>query len=179
MLDLKENFQKEFERRIIDLMKEEEFTDIIFLCIGTSKIIGDAIGPIIGTKLKSSENKYMHIYGTFENNLNFNNAKNIIEDINRNYKKPCIVSIDAALSNKNKLGDIVIESGYIKLGKALGKCLMFYSHINIKCVVGNYSDNKEKNLNILKNISIEKAFEISNIVSDGIKKFIKKTCISV
>lgn len=173
MLNIKEGFEQEFKRRMINLNRENEFSDVIFLCIGTSKIIGDAIGPILGSNLKNIENEFIHVYGTIENNLHFNNTKNIIESISRNYRNPCIVSIDAALSEKNNIGDIVIGSGFIKLGKALNKSFGVYSDINIKCIVGNYYSDREKNLTILRNVSVDEIIKISNILLEGIENVVK------
>lgn len=174
MLEIKKKFEIELEEKMINLMINNEFSDIVFLCIGTSKIIGDAIGPILGSNLKDIENEFIHIYGTIENNLHFNNTKNIINNINRNYINPCIVSIDAALSNKNNIGDIVIGKGFIKLGKALDKNFGVYCNINIKCIVGNYYDDREKNLKILNKVSIEEIIKISSIVSEGIRNVFNK-----
>ncbi len=136
MLNTRKKFEIELENKIKNLMVNNEFSDIIFLCIGTSKIIGDAIGPILGSNLKDIENEFIHIYGTIEKNVHFNNTKNIIESINRNYINPCIISIDAALSNNNSIGDIIIGRGFIKLGKALDKNFGVYCDVNIKCIVG-------------------------------------------
>lgn len=174
MLNARKKFEIELEDKIINLMVNNEFSDMIFLCIGTSKIIGDAIGPILGSNLKDIENEFIHIYGTIENNLHFNNTKNIIESINRNYINPCIVSIDAALSNNNSIGDIVIGKGFIKLGKALDKNFGVYSDVNIKCIVGSYYEDREKNLKILNKVSTEEIIKTSNIVSEGIRNVLKK-----
>lgn len=173
MIELRVKFEKELEKKLDYLIRNNKFSNIIFLCIGTSKIIGDSIGPIVGSKLKSLENRYIHIYGTLENNLNFNNTKKIVETINSNYANPCIITIDAALSNYN-LGNIVLEKGFIKIGKALQKCLCFYSDVNIKCVVGNYYDSKSRNIQILQEVTVEEVFKMASIISEGIKNVLNK-----
>ena len=179
MNKIRVEFEKKLEEQIVDLINNKRFSNIIFLCIGTSKITGDSIGPIVGSNIKRLENEYIHIYGTVENNLNFNNAKKIIENINSNYINPCIITIDAALSNNNSLGDIVLGKGFMKIGKALEKSLCFYSDINIKCVVGKYHYNINKNFDILQSVTIEEIARISNILSNGIRNVLKKVCIYV
>ena len=174
--------QLEFERtlksRIIKLCRNEEISNIIFLCIGTNKIIGDAIGPIVGSKIKHLENSYIRIYGTVENNLNFNNAKTIIKDVYNNYDKSCIITIDAAMSNNANLGDIFFSSGIIKIGKALEKKLSFYSDINIKYVVGESLFNKNRNLEVLKNVEKEKINEDALFMSKGIENVMSQLATS-
>ena len=169
MLNKQINFERMLKNRIIKLYRNEEISNIIFLCIGTNKIIGDAIGPIVGSKIKHLENSYIKIYGTEENNLNFNNAKTTIQNIYNNYKKTCIITIDAALSDNANSGDIFFSSGFIKIGKALEKTLCFYSDINIKYVVGESLFNKKKNLEVLKNVAKEKVSKDALFISKGIE----------
>ena len=81
-------FIKEFEEKICKVYINGNYSNLIFLCIGTNKIVGDSVGPIIGNNLKSIENEYMQIYGTLDNTLNFINAKQTIEKIYNNFEKP-------------------------------------------------------------------------------------------
>ena len=174
--DRKQHFEKELEYSMKEL--EKGFSHLIFLCVGTDLILGDSIGPIIGTKLKKLENEYIKIFGTLSKTLNFNNARNEINNIYLNYQNPYIITIDAALSNFNEVGDIVLDKGFIKIGKALEKSICFYSNTNIKCVVGNNVCMKE-NLNQLKNIEEQEIYSMANIVYNGIKKVLNKINIYV
>ena len=170
-------FVQELEMQLKDW--KEGFSNIVFLCVGTSSIVGDAIGPMVGTKLKTIENDYLQVYGTLSENLNFNNAVEIIKNIYASYEKPYLITVDAALSKHKKIGDIIIESGYIKLGKALEKNICFYSNANIKCVVGRYYNEKSENLKELYNLKLEESFKMANTVSQGIKNVLKKSNIYV
>ena len=172
-------FMKEFEEKISEFYLKDNYSNLVFLCIGTNKIVGDSVGPIIGNKLKNMENKYMQIYGTLDNTLNFINAKEIIENIYNNFSNPYLITIDAALSNANNKGDIVLGKGYIKLGKALQKSICFYSNVNIKCVVGRAYSEKDRNLRELKKVSLKETEKMAEIVSNGIKNVLKKSNIYV
>lgn len=174
-----QNLEKRLEEKISKISICSGFSNIIFLCVGTSKIIGDSLGPIIGSKLKCLENEFIHIYGTIEQNLNFMNAKMIIEKINSIYENPYIITIDAALSNKGRIGDITIETGYIKIGKALEKSLCFYSNINIKCIVGKVFQDKEKNLEELQKVTIDNLLILSNNISNAIINVLEKKIVVV
>lgn len=176
---MKTEFYDKFKQKFVKLIKNNKFSDIIFLCIGTSKIVGDAIGPIVGSKLKKLENEYIHIYGTIESNLNFNNTKKIIKSINSNYRNPCIITIDAALSCNNNIGDIIVGSGIIKIGKALKKNLCFYSDLNIKCIVGMYFYNENENFRILQNSKIEQIMKLGISISNDIKDVLENCIIKI
>lgn len=168
-----QNFENELKTKISREIENEGISNIVFLCIGTSKIIGDAIGPAIGSRLKCIESEYVQVYGTIEKNLNFKNTKEVIENIFNKYKNPYIVTIDAALSNKRNFGDIVLGSGYIKIGKALEKSLCFNSNISIKCVVGKKYQDKIKNFDVLRSVEIKNLVKFSEYVSNGIIKVVR------
>ena len=170
-------FTKKFEKNLFDL--NNNYSNIAVLCIGTNSIIGDSVGPIVGTFLKPLENDNLKIYGDMQNTLNFENARSIINDIYRNYEKPYIITVDAALSSSKVVGDIVLSKGYIKIGKALEKSICFYSNINIKCVVGKHMRVKRDNILELSHASEKEIYNMSKIVSAGIENVFKKIEIYV
>ena len=164
-------FFMQLEENILDLT--EDYSHIIILCIGTGKIVGDSIGPLIGENIKLLENKYIKIYGDLNNTINFRNAREILTEIYENFDKPYIITIDAALGSKDNIGQIVLNKGYIKIGKALEKNICFYSNINIKCVVGLNTNSKENNMQQLRNVEEKEVYDIVSIVSLGIKEVLK------
>ena len=86
--------------------------DITFVCIGNSSIIGDSLGPLVGTYLSNiyGFNNNIKIFGTLDNNINFFNVFEF-----DNYKNSYIVLIDSALGNSNNIGNIIIDSGQLVL----------------------------------------------------------------
>ena len=168
-------FIRDLEVCVNDL--NEEYSNVIILCIGTKKIIGDSIGPIIGENIKYMENEYLRIYGALENTINFNNAKSILTEIYENFDNPYLITIDAALGNKESMGRVILNKGYIKIGKALEKSICFYSNLTIKCVVGENTNSRFNNLIELKNADVEQVKKMANIVSSGIEKVLTKLAI--
>ncbi len=148
------------------------YSNVIILCIGTKKVLGDSVGPLVGENIKYLENEYIKIYGVLEHTINFNNAKNIIGDIYKNFDNPYIITIDSALGSKENMGQVILNKGYIKIGKALEKSICFYSNLNIKCVVGKNTNSMVNNLVELKNVDIEEINNIVQIVSKGIENFL-------
>ena len=47
-----------------------EWSEIIFLCIGTDRVTGDCLGPYIGAQLSSHAFPMVHVYGTLSAPLN-------------------------------------------------------------------------------------------------------------
>ena len=169
------NFVKELQKCLTDV--KEDYSNFVILCIGTDEVIGDSIGPTIGSRLKRMENDYFKIYGELKKTLDFFNAKEVINSVYKNYEKPYIVTIDAALSNSNRVGDIILNKGYMKIGKALERSICFYSNININCIVGRNFGTKESNLKELIKADEKSILEMSELVSLGIKKVLEEVYV--
>ncbi len=180
---LKEN--KEYKRFVWEfsniLKQNKQNKNIIFLCIGTSKIMGDSIGPIVGTNLKKDLKKYLKfkrnlniennnikIIGDMSNNFSYNNIEDNIKIIKNTSKNNFIIVIDSALSSENNIGKIFVHNRGMKYAEALKRNNEIIGDMSIKAVVGKNTQNRFKNFTILKNISSQRIITMSNIVSKGI-----------
>lgn len=88
--------------RVISKFTFEKIKDkkeIVIVCAGTTRIIGDALGPITGTFL--TENNVKNVYGTLQKPVDAINLTKVIEEIKSNYFKPYIIAVDSAVSLGN------------------------------------------------------------------------------
>ena len=152
--------------------QQRDYFDIIFLCIGTDRIIGDCLGPIVGTKLKNKfekQNIYnINIYGTLDENVSYSNIEDVLKTINDKYDDAYIISVDSALSNKENIGKVFIKEGKLSLGKSLNKKKIEIGDISISGVVGKNCKIPKYNFNILQNISLNEVLKLANVVYKGI-----------
>ena len=58
----------------------KKFEDLVLLCIGTDKITGDCLGPLVGSKLKQRKFPYP-LYGTLEKPLHAGNLTEQLPEI--------------------------------------------------------------------------------------------------
>ena len=67
----------------------KQFSTILILCIGTNKVVGDSIGPMVGESLlkllKYKQN--VKIYGSMKEPLSFANTKQVLKEILIKYKQ--------------------------------------------------------------------------------------------
>lgn len=138
------------------------FDSIVFICIGSNKVTGDCLGPLVGSYLKSMYKAT--VYGDMKNPINYQNAEKIMKKVENNNGESLKVVIDSALG-KN-IGDIIIDDGKVEIGKGLNKNKNIYGDISIKVVVGKNYHNNIKNIQELKNKNIE---EIDKIAIDVVK----------
>lgn len=104
----------------------------IFVCIGTDKCIGDAVGPWIGTLLE--ENGYK-VIGTLEKPCHAVNMKERLKELKKNYKGYKVIVIDACIGKEGDIGKVVIEEGPLKPGRGLNKKLGKIGDIAVKVIV--------------------------------------------
>lgn len=155
-----------------------EDKDIVFLCIGSDRYVGDSLGPLVGTMLKESQVPY-RVYGTLEDPVHAFNLKVILKEINKQFIKPLIFSIDACLGDKNQVGYVIFKEGPLAPGKALEKMLPEVGDYHFKGMV-NYIDplptsqflNDTRLYTVMKLAKIivkviTKVKEVENLSGDG------------
>ena len=90
----------------------------IFVCVGTDRIIGDSLGPIVGSLLQDRiPNK---VYGTVENPVHALNVNEIGKTIKEKHEGTTIVAIDACIGITIPKGSIRLRNTPVKPGK--GAC---------------------------------------------------------
>lgn len=109
--------------------------DIVILCIGTDRSTGDALGPLVGTKLKSLHPDTLHVYGTLEEPVHAINLADKIEQITSIHRTPLVIAIDACLGQFSNVGNINVADGPIKPGAGVKKELPAVGTFHITGIV--------------------------------------------
>lgn len=145
----------------------------VVLCIGTSKCIGDSLGPMVGENLCRKINKAnIYVFGNLKNNITYQNVDILLSKINRKIQNPYLILVDSALANKENIGKIVISKNKTIIGSALSKSNYKFGNISIKGIVGENKDNNIKNYNILNNVSKNLIQNLSNKIQDKIMQYL-------
>ncbi len=144
--------------------------EIVFLCIGTTTIIGDSFGPNVGTLLKKflNQNKNIKVIGDLKNAMTYNEIENNIDYIKEKYSNSLIIVLDSALSARHNIGKIFVQNRGLKYAESLRKQNDYIGNISIKAVVGENANNNIENFKTLKKVSIDQVKLMCNIVSKGI-----------
>lgn len=135
-------FSKDFEidgkiaENIYKSFLESGKEDIILFNIGTDKIVGDCLGPLLGT-IVSNNLKNINVYGTLESPIHAKNIEENIDQIHKIHKNSYIVAIDAAVGKKEDIGSITLSSSPIKAGAAFKDSLPEIGDCSIKGAVSD------------------------------------------
>ena len=121
---------------------------IVFLCVGSSKLTGDSLAPKIGDKLIES-NLPCYVYGTTSNNVNRKNLDSYLDFINKVHQNCILITIDAGLSKTIPIGSVKVSKGGITPGGAICKKSKKIGDIGILGVVNYYDNDIIKALNMV------------------------------
>lgn len=91
---------------------------IYFACIGTDRSTGDALGPLVGSRLEALG---FPVVGTLDNPLH---AVNLEERLSEIPKNAYVVAVDACLGNVSSVGQIKHSKGPVKPGAGVDKDLL-------------------------------------------------------
>lgn len=140
----------------------------IIVCVGSDLVLGDSLGPLVGTLLKKKNIK-TYIYG----NLNFpitakevEYAKNYIKIMHEN---SFIIAIDAAVGEEEDIGLIKVIDKGLKPGLGAGKNLGVLGDASI---IGIVSTKSNKNYNLFNLTRLNLVYRLAEKIADGIEKYI-------
>lgn len=107
----------------------------VLFCIGTDRITGDSLGPLVGYKLKKLRYKNFHVYGTLEEPIHALNIDMIFEEVIKKHPQLPIIAVDASLGHISHLGCITVSKGSLKPGIGVKKNLKTVGDVSITGIV--------------------------------------------
>lgn len=162
------NFVCDFSNNLRQKIQGIEISKLIFLCIGTNRVIGDCFGPLVGSKLKHffSQEENIEVIGDIENIVSLKNVYSIINQIQE--QEAFVIAIDAALSCNNKIGTIIVNQNKMNIGSGINKRNLYIGDISIKGIVAKDLKNPKHNFNTLQNMPLSVIIDMAECVSTGI-----------
>lgn len=140
----------------------------IFICIGSDLVLGDSLGPLVGTFLKRKRVS-SYVYGT----LNYPITAKEIEYAKKYLKQmhpDCItVAIDAAVGSVEDIGLIRVLNKGLKPGLGVEKNLCVIGDISI---VGIVSEKSLKNYSLFNLTRLNLVYKMAEKIADGIETYI-------
>lgn len=171
------NFILELNQEI-KKVREKDYSDLVFLCIGTDRVTGDCFGPLVGYRLnRLLKNLYRRkdilVVGDLEEPVSTSNIKEKMQYLYKICPNPYIIAIDAAVSRKEKVGNLVIAKEGIKIGKGLDKNLQEVGNISIKAVVSKDYHIPKMNFMGLQNVPLSLVMDLAETTANGIYEIMK------
>lgn len=106
----------------------------VILCIGSDRVTGDCIGPLVG-HLLSSRNLSCTVLGTLETPVTALNLTETVMLAKRKYAGRKIIAVDSCVGEKDELGRIRVSRNSLRPGLACGKKLPKVGDVSITATV--------------------------------------------
>lgn len=142
------------------LPKNINYEDIVFLCIGTDRSTGDALGPLLGTALEKLG--YDNVIGTVHYPAHALNLQARLDSIPSH---KFIIAVDACLGKREYISTISIHDGPLRPGAAVNKNLPTCGDISIKGIV-NLGGFQE--YTVLQNTRLSVVINLVDIIAESI-----------
>jgi putative sporulation protein YyaC len=108
---------------------------VVFACIGTDRSTGDALGPLVGQRLRRLGCPAESVIGTLEEPLHALNLAERLGPLATADPRPLVIAVDAALGASANVGTITLRPGGLKPGQGVGKALPEVGELSITATV--------------------------------------------
>lgn len=108
----------------------------VFICIGSDRVTGDSLGPIIGSELKRAFRGRIPVYGTLDMPVHALNLSTVLGAVQAHHKNDVLIAIDASLGVPEHQGYITLGKGSLTPGAGVHKNLESIGDIFITGIVG-------------------------------------------
>jgi len=144
--------------------------ELVLLCIGTDRITGDSLGPIIGHNLVKHRTFGRRsalrpvVYGTLESPVHAKNLPQALEMIHTRHAGPLIVAVDASLGRPQSVGYITIGCGALSPGAGVMGGLPDVGDIYVTGIVNR---SGAANLVTLQNTHLALVVKLADVITRG------------
>ncbi|MGG0183912.1 spore protease YyaC [Bacillus tropicus] len=146
---------------------------IILICIGTDRSTGDALGPLVGTKLEQVGIKNFQVFGTLDDPVHALNLEEKIQNIQKDNPTSFIIAVDACLGKSQSIGSINTGMGPSKPGAAMNKKLPAVGDLHIHGIVNL---NGFMEFFVLQNTRLSLVMKMADVIAQSIKETDQKIC---
>lgn len=101
----------------------------VVLCIGSDRVTGDSLGPMVGSALRERYQKSIPLFGTLEMPVHALNLDETLAEIRDAWNGHPLIAVDASFGTKEHLGYITAGKGSLCPGAGVDKEL---------CAVGDF-----------------------------------------
>lgn len=109
--------------------------ETVIMCIGTDRSTGDALGPLVGTRLQHLQSQHFHVYGSLEEPVHAGNLQEVLDAVETSHPKATLIAVDACLGKSEHVGKIGVRHGPLLPGRGVNKKLPAVGHAHIVGIV--------------------------------------------
>lgn len=154
-------------RAIRDLFvdKLRDGCELVVLCIGTDRSIGDALGPLVGSLLAERAHSAVSVLGTLERPVHAGNLMETVAALHARPAPPLVIAVDACLGRAESVGMVAVGRGALTPGAGVNKQLPAVGDFYVTGVVnvGGFMEYF-----VLQNTRLHLVMQMARLVADGL-----------
>lgn len=113
----------------------------VILCIGSDRVTGDCIGPLVG-HLLFSRGVAATVLGTLHEPVTALNLDQAVSELKRKHAGRKVIAVDSCVGETGELGCIRVRKGSLRPGLACGKSLPKVGDVSVTATVAvGHADN--------------------------------------
>ncbi|HXL04524.1 MAG TPA: spore protease YyaC [Bacillota bacterium] len=138
---------------------------VLFFCIGTDRSTGDALGPLIGTRLVALGLDTSYVWGTLDFPVHAANLHAAIDEAYSSFQNPYVIAVDACLGRLENVGMVTVSRGPLRPGTGVSKTLPPIGDIHVTGIVnvGGYMEYL-----VLQNTRLSVVMKMADIISKAL-----------
>ncbi|MBE5736876.1 MAG: spore protease YyaC [Clostridiales bacterium] len=140
----------------------------IFICIGSDLVMGDSLGPLVGTLLKQ-RNIRSYVYGTLNFPITAKEVEYARTYLKQMHPNSISIAIDAAVGESDDVGLIRILNKGLKPGLGVDKNLGIVGDLSI---IGVVAGKSVKNYDLFNLTRLNLVYKMAETIANGIEKYI-------
>lgn len=140
-------------------------TPPVFVCIGSDRVTGDSLGPLVGTKLQYSDGFSFPVYGTLDFPIHALNLRDAMQSIKYFHPHNPVIAVDASLGTRRHQHYITVSSGSLCPGSGVDKKLMEVGDISITGIINTSGDFAQL---ILQTTRLSTVMSLADCICEGI-----------
>lgn len=141
--------------------------EIVVVCIGTDRSIGDALGPLVGSLLLEQGPAPFRVLGTLEEPVHAGNLGEVVARLEGEYRRPLVVGVDACLGRSESVGYVTVGRGPVRPGAGVNKSLPPVGQVAVTGVVnvGGFMEYF-----VLQNTRLNLVMRMARVVAAGLRQ---------
>ena len=140
----------------------------VIVCVGTDAVIGDGLGPLVGSMLKEKLCGKAYVFGCMDAPITAFDIESTVNLIKNAYPYSKVLAIDAALGKRAEIGTVKIVDEPLKPGLGVNKRLINVGNASMVGVVAEKSGE-----NPLLSVRMARIYRLAEEMSSAIACFIK------
>lgn len=137
----------------------------VFLCIGSDRVTGDSLGPMVGSSLEKKYKKSIPVFGTLEMPVHALNLENTVNKIHETFCGHPVIAVDASFGTRQHLGYITAGKGSLCPGAGVDKTLCEVGDFFVTGIVASFSPFSHL---VLQTTRLSTVMPLASQITDGL-----------